>query len=257
MNISRISTTILAMQTASHVPDLVDEILVSLHAARYVHALHQLEALEALLLVAPTTSVLNSDNVDEEDHIFDGDSEEKKLRAKLKLYNKEMLTIRNRAHKVLETIRLEESVGKSDSEWIYGTCNFGVTTYYKVDDDNCITVRMEGGSDDVPFFEQAATIHDIDNFKHWIPFCDESILLEEIGPAELLGKLCDAVCTYSCSCTYIYICFYIHVISYHTNLRLHSALQYICLSAYHLSSVGTPVYMPMRQIACSKVVRSY
>jgi len=51
---------------------------------------------------------------------------------------------------------------------------FGVTTYYQLAEDGCITVRMEGGLDDLPFFEQAAVIHDVDNFKNWVPCCDES-----------------------------------------------------------------------------------
>lgn len=152
--------------------DIVDEILQSANDARYLKASSQLQGLEALM--------------DPDNELFCGDTEEKRLRRKLEQCATDIQQIRDRAYKIQSTIALEESMGRNDSEWIYGTKYFGVTTYYKLTSDGCITVRMEGGLDDLPIFEQAAVIHDAENFKDWVPFCDESILLEKLAPSELL-----------------------------------------------------------------------
>ena len=159
-------------ETASSCHDVVDDILKSANDALYLQASSQLNGL---------TSLMDPDN-----ELFCGDEEEKRLRMKLGQYATEIQLIQDRATKIVNTIALEDSVGEVDSEWVYGTKYFGVTTYYKLSDDGCITVRMEGGLDELPFFEQAAVIHDADNFKHWVPFCDESRLLEKLSPAELL-----------------------------------------------------------------------
>ena len=155
-----------------NVVDVVDEILECAKKALYLQASSLLNGL---------TSLMDPDN-----ELFCGDKEEKRLRMKLVEHASEIQLIRDRTTKVVNTIALEESVGEVDSEWVYGTKYFGVSTYYKLSDDGCITVRMEGGLDQLPFFEQAAVINDADNFKKWVPFCDESILLEKLSPAELL-----------------------------------------------------------------------
>lgn len=46
---------------------------------------------------------------------------------------------------------------------------------------------MEGTLENLPLFEQCAVIHEIDLFKQWIPFCNESILIDKIGNAELVA----------------------------------------------------------------------
>jgi hypothetical protein len=152
--------------------DIVDEILQSANDARYLQAISQLKILRELM--------------DPDNELFCGDEEEKRLQRKLDEYKVEIQQIVDRAKKIKDTINLENSVGESDSEWIYGISYFGVTTYYKLSDDGCITVRMEGGLDNLPFFEQAAVIHDVDSFKNWVPFCEDSVLLEKLAPAELL-----------------------------------------------------------------------
>lgn len=76
-----------------------------------------------------------------------------------------------------------------DSEWLHGMTLFGITTHYKVDSDGIIHIRLEGTLEDLPIFEQVAVIHEIDLFTTWLPFCHDSVLLEKIGPVEIVSYL--------------------------------------------------------------------
>ena len=99
--------------------------------------------------------------------------------------------ILHRAGEIKQTLNWErelEGVSGRPSQWKLGASYFGIDTYYKIDNGN-ITVRMEGGLTDLPLFEQCAVIHEVDLFHEWVPFCNESSLLEKFGPAELLMYL--------------------------------------------------------------------
>ena len=105
-------------------------------------------------------------------------------RAKLK-------EILHRAGEIKHAVNWEtvyEGVSGRPSQWKLGASYFGIETYFKIDNGK-ITVRMEGGLTDLPLFEQCAVIHEVDLFREWVPFCDESVLLEKLGPAELLMYL--------------------------------------------------------------------
>ncbi len=147
--------------------DSVDRILRSAYDAQYLRASKELALLEDLM---------NPQN-----EYYCGDAESHRLRLKLDLYSSAVKQIKDRASKVLHTLQQELSIRTGGSDWIYGTKHFGITTYYQVAEDGCITVRMEGGLDNLPFFEQAAVIHDIDSFKHWVPFCEDSRMLEKVS----------------------------------------------------------------------------
>ncbi len=97
----------------------------------------------------------------------------------------------HRARQIKQAVNLEREIdwtGDGTSQWKLGAEYLGIETYYKVDDGR-ITVRMQGGLTDLPLFEQCAVIHEIDLFSEWVPFCNDSALLEKLGPAELLMYL--------------------------------------------------------------------
>jgi hypothetical protein len=109
-------------------------------------------------------------------------------RQRLKL--KEIL---HRASEVRSAMEIEDFPSDSDTDgsdlWKLGAEYWGIKTYYKVENGR-IRVRMEGGLDELPLFEQCAVIHEVDLFNEWIPFCRESRLVEKLGKAELFMYLC-------------------------------------------------------------------
>lgn len=78
-------------------------------------------------------------------------------------------------------------------DWIYGITYFGITTHYKLSEESGgIIVRMEGTLD-LPLFEQCATIHEVDLFREWLPFCSNSKTIEKLSPSELIAYICLSV----------------------------------------------------------------
>lgn len=86
-------------------------------------------------------------------------------------------------------IEISINVTDIDSSWIFGIRYFGITTHYRKVDDGSILLRLEGTLEDLPLFEQCSVIHEVDLYKHWIPFCKDSLIIEKIGQAELVAYL--------------------------------------------------------------------
>lgn len=93
-----------------------------------------------------------------------------------------------RADLIRDTIQTVENITNSGAseDWTLGLTYFGITTHYKVNNDNLLFVRIEGDLENTPFFEQAAVIYEVDLFKSWVPFCFDSIKIEDISMAEVL-----------------------------------------------------------------------
>lgn len=75
----------------------------------------------------------------------------------------------------------------SPDHWTLGTTMFGITTYYHVDDDGLLSVRMEGVQEDLPLFEQLAVIYEVPLFTEWVPFCSSSTLVAQLTHTELIA----------------------------------------------------------------------
>lgn len=78
---------------------------------------------------------------------------------------------------------------EDNREWTEGNTLFGIkTSYRKADEeDTNLEIKMEGTLNDLPIFEQCAVIHEIDLFKTWIPFCNNSKLVHKADKADLIG----------------------------------------------------------------------
>eukprot|EP00607_Mallomonas_marina_P004429 CAMPEP_0182437448 /NCGR_PEP_ID=MMETSP1167-20130531/85057_1 /TAXON_ID=2988 /ORGANISM="Mallomonas Sp, Strain CCMP3275" /LENGTH=347 /DNA_ID=CAMNT_0024630377 /DNA_START=618 /DNA_END=1661 /DNA_ORIENTATION=- len=74
-----------------------------------------------------------------------------------------------------------------DSDWIYGVTLFGVTTHYKVQEDNSLLLRLQGSREDLPLFEQLAVVHEVDLYPTWVPFCSHADTLTKLGHADLIA----------------------------------------------------------------------
>ena len=63
--------------------------------------------------------------------------------------------------------------------WTLGSELFGISTYYRVEEDGFLSLRMEGVQE-IPIFEQLAVLYEVSLFNHWIPFCSQADLLKQI-----------------------------------------------------------------------------
>jgi hypothetical protein len=73
-----------------------------------------------------------------------------------------------------------------ESMWILGAHMFGMKTWYRLDSDNSIILKLEGEFDDLPIFELCSVIKEVDLFNEWVPFCKESSMVDRISHHELI-----------------------------------------------------------------------
>ncbi|CEG42944.1 START domain-containing proteins involved in steroidogenesis/phosphatidylcholine transfer [Plasmopara halstedii] len=92
---------------------------------------------------------------------------------------------RERGVKALE----EFNNTKKDNDWQFGQTMLGVTTSWKPDEDGSVWIKLEGLVDGVDIFHTISVIREVDLYSVWIPFCSQSLLLQEMGHVELAAYL--------------------------------------------------------------------
>ena len=64
---------------------------------------------------------------------------------------------------------------------------FGVTTYYRREDDGSLSVKLEGRLEDVPLFDQVAVLREVDLFYKWAPFTSSSLTIAHLDKMDTVG----------------------------------------------------------------------
>jgi len=98
---------------------------------------------------------------------------------------------------VLETLekranvfkRAKKKIQKND-DWILSQTLFGVTTYYRREKDNSLSIKMEGILKGVPLFEQICVIKEVDLHCKWAPFCSSSMTIKDLNKLDTVGWFC-------------------------------------------------------------------
>jgi hypothetical protein len=94
---------------------------------------------------------------------------EKELSEKLETIVRRSEEIRKIIHDCSETL----------DGWTLGSELFGISTYFRVEEDGLLSLRMEGVQE-IPIFEQLAVLYEVSLFNYWIPFCSQADLLQQI-----------------------------------------------------------------------------
>lgn len=116
------------------------------------------------------------------------------IEASIMEHDKEIKLMLHRSKEVQDVLNEDED----ESGWILGLELFGIRTHYQYDSaTNFVKIKMEGMMEDLPLFEQTAVIHEVDLFHEWVPFCNESKLIEKVGKAELFPYFCVGVTGFS------------------------------------------------------------
>lgn len=82
--------------------------------------------------------------------------------------------------------RARETLRESD-DWILSQNMFGVTTYYRHEADESLSIKMEGVLDNAPIFEQIAVLREIDLYQDWAPFCSSSVVIKQLDKLDSVG----------------------------------------------------------------------
>lgn len=99
----------------------------------------------------------------------------------LEAHKELLITVKNRARE-LENIM--DMCSSEHSGWTLGSEMFGISTYYKIENDGQLSVRMEG-IQDIPIFEQIIVFYECALYNEWIPFCKRSELLKKISKRKM------------------------------------------------------------------------
>mmetsp|Transcript_8049 Transcript_8049/g.11680 ORF Transcript_8049/g.11680 Transcript_8049/m.11680 type:complete len:877 (-) Transcript_8049:46-2676(-) len=82
--------------------------------------------------------------------------------------------------------RAKETLKESE-DWTLSQNLFGVTTYYRHEDDESLSIKLEGVLDNAPIFEQIAVLREIDLYQDWAPFCSSSIVVKQLDKLDSVG----------------------------------------------------------------------
>ena len=85
---------------------------------------------------------------------------------------KEFERVKARGREFLR-VQYNLNVENVDSEWLYAQTMFGISTHYRLEEDNSLTVKLEGELSGVSLFEQLCVLREVDMYNEWAPFCNK------------------------------------------------------------------------------------
>lgn len=74
-----------------------------------------------------------------------------------------------------------------DDDWTLAQTLFGVTTYYRREDDGSLSIKMEGSLSGTALFEQVAILREVDLHYKWAPFCSSSLTIAHLNKLDTVG----------------------------------------------------------------------
>jgi hypothetical protein len=157
------------MVTVSEVELRLDKISFLIYKASILQAYREYELLLEEIQQTMSSTVAEGDD--------GAKTKEREGIQELMDKNQEMLDkLRERHHEIEHTIN---ECTSSHEEWTLGSERFGVPTYYRVDEDGLLCLRLEG-SQETPIFEQMAVLYEVALHNEWVPFCDRSNLMKKM-----------------------------------------------------------------------------
>jgi len=82
--------------------------------------------------------------------------------------------------------RAQQNLNKPTS-WILAQTLFGITTHYRREDDNTLSVKIEGELHGIPLFEQMVVLRECDLYHTWAPFCSASRKLAQLDKLDVVA----------------------------------------------------------------------
>jgi hypothetical protein len=73
------------------------------------------------------------------------------------------------------------------TSWTLSQTLFGITTHYRREDDNTLSVKIEGELHGIPLFEQMVVLRECDLYHLWAPFCNESRKLAQLDKMDVVA----------------------------------------------------------------------
>jgi hypothetical protein len=81
----------------------------------------------------------------------------------------------------------ENFSNENTDEWIYASKHFGVTTFYRREKDDSLSIKLEGEVAGAALFEQICVLKEVDLHYKWSPFCTSSLTIADLDKLDLVG----------------------------------------------------------------------
>ena len=72
-------------------------------------------------------------------------------------------------------------------EWTLASTHFGISTYYRREKDETLSLKLEGEMNDIPLFEQVCVLKEVDLHYKWAPFCTSSMTIADLDKLDVVG----------------------------------------------------------------------
>ncbi|GMI34916.1 hypothetical protein TrCOL_g13875 [Triparma columacea] len=108
----------------------------------------------------------------------------------LKEYNEVHIDNRSLLEKLINNahvLRKAKSDLMTDGDWTVAQTLFGITTSYRREEDDTLSIKLEGTLEDVPLFEQLSVLRETDLFHLWAPFVPRAKKLLQVTKIELVS----------------------------------------------------------------------
>lgn len=73
------------------------------------------------------------------------------------------------------------------TSWILSQTLFGITTHYRREDDDTLSIKIEGELHGIPLFEQMVILRECDLYHTWAPFCAASRKLAQLDKLDVVA----------------------------------------------------------------------
>lgn len=74
-----------------------------------------------------------------------------------------------------------------DNHWTFAQTLFGITTYYRNEEDGSLSIKMEGRLEGVSLFDQVAVLREVDLHYKWAPFVSSSLTIAHLNKLDTVG----------------------------------------------------------------------
>ena len=74
-----------------------------------------------------------------------------------------------------------------DDQWTFAQTLFGITTYYRNEQDGSLSIKMEGRLEGVSLFDQVAVLREVDLHYKWAPFVSSSLTVAHLNKLDTVG----------------------------------------------------------------------
>ena len=74
-----------------------------------------------------------------------------------------------------------------NDDWIHSQTLFGISTSYRREGDNSLSIKIEGSLEGVPLFEQLVVLREVDLYHKWAPFMSKSSKLAQLDKLDVVA----------------------------------------------------------------------